>query len=119
MASFAKGDIVLFPFPYTNLSERKLRPCLVISDEMKQDIVLCQITSRYTASDRFCVTLSDNKLMMDSLIRTNMLFTCRKNQILKKLSKVNKSIYKEVVHKIVKLIDTHPDGSYASSKLSQ
>ena len=46
MAAFAKRDIVLFPFPYTDLSKRKLRPCLVISDEMKDDIILCQITSK-------------------------------------------------------------------------
>ena len=46
MDAFTKGDIVLFPFPYTDLSDRKLRPCLVLSEEMGEDIMLCQVTSQ-------------------------------------------------------------------------
>lgn len=74
MGSFTKGDIVLFPFPYTNLKGSKLRPCLVLSDEMREDIILCQITSQRVIGDAFAIELKDNEtekgsLKIDSFIR--------------------------------------------------
>ncbi len=109
MGPFAKGDIVLFPFPYTDLNSRKLRPCLVLSDEMREDILLCQITSRNIEADGFTVELGkndtkDGSLQIDSFIRANMLFTAEKTQVLKRICRVNENTYKEVVKKIVLLI---------------
>ncbi len=109
MDTFTKGDVVLFPFPYTNLSARKLRPCLVLSDEIRDDILLCQITSRNIEADNFTISLSKNETMegslqIDSYIRSNMLFTAEKSQILKKFCKVNDKKYKAVVDKVVELI---------------
>ena len=94
MGPFTKGDIVLFPFPYTDLSSRKLRPCLVLSNEMGEDILLCQITSRNIAPDRFSIEIRKDEtlgggLQLDSLVRANMLFTAEKNQILKKICSIS------------------------------
>ena len=109
MGAFAKGDIVLFPFPYTDLSARKLRPCLVLSEEFHEDILLCQITSKNIEADSFTVSLEKHEtlggsLQLDSYIRANMLFTAEKKQILKKVCTVNENKYKEIVRKIVTLI---------------
>lgn len=109
MASFAKGDVVLFPFPYTDLNDRKIRPCLVISDEMRNDIILCQITSQSISKDKFCVEIKkdktlDGSLMVDSFIRVNMIFTASRSQIIKKICRINNSGYKEVVRMINKII---------------
>ena len=102
MVSFIKGDIVLFPFPFTDLSNRKLRPCLVISDEMNEDILLCQITSQKIRKDRYCVEIRKNEtiggtLGIDSYIRANMIFTANKKQILKRICRVEGREYKEVI----------------------
>ena len=44
----ARGDIVLVPFPFTDLTGQKRRPALVVSPEGfdPQDLILCAITSR-------------------------------------------------------------------------
>ncbi|MFP4112323.1 MAG: type II toxin-antitoxin system PemK/MazF family toxin [Candidatus Woesearchaeota archaeon] len=102
MGLFAKGDIVIFPFPYTDLKDRKLRPCLVLSSEMHDDILLCQITSSVIKKDEFSVEI-DN-LRVKSYIRANMLFTADKNQISKKIASVSSYKYDEVVSKIIKAI---------------
>jgi len=106
---FSKGDLVLFPFPYTDLKDRKIRPCLVLSNEMREDLLLCQITSQKIAKDEFCVELKQNQtqqgtLMIDSYIRANMLFTASKKQIQKKLCKINNEQYTKVVEMINKMI---------------
>lgn len=90
MGTFTKGEIVLFPFPYTDLSNRKLRPCLVLSDEMGDDILLCQITSKKIRKDQYTVEIKkdetiDGSLQIDSYIRSNMIFTSSKSQIVKKV----------------------------------
>lgn len=109
MGTFTKGDVVLFPFPYTDLSTRKLRPCLVLSGEMGDDILLCQITAKETRKDDFIIELNTNEtesgsLLIESYIRTNMIFTAAKNQILKKVCRINKKKYVHVVEMIYNLI---------------
>ena len=44
----ARGDIVLVPFPFTDLTDQKRRPALVVSPDAfdPEDLVLCAITSR-------------------------------------------------------------------------
>ena len=102
MGPFAKGDIVLFPFPYTDLSNRKLRPCLALSDEMGEDIVLCQITSKRIRKDKYCVEIKKKdtikgSLRIDSYIRANMIFTARKTQVHRKICGVKDKDYSRVV----------------------
>jgi mRNA interferase MazF len=46
MEKFVKGDIVVIPFPFSDLSGSKKRPALVLANLQGDDIILCQITSR-------------------------------------------------------------------------
>jgi mRNA interferase MazF len=47
--SYKKGDIVLIKFPFTDLSNAKKRPVLIIKDENRlNDFVCFQITSKST-----------------------------------------------------------------------
>jgi mRNA interferase MazF len=41
------GDIVLIHFPFTNLSDAKVRPAVVVSEtpDMHRDIIVCMISS--------------------------------------------------------------------------
>ncbi|MCC5651696.1 type II toxin-antitoxin system PemK/MazF family toxin [Nostoc sp. XA013] len=46
MAGFVKGNVVIVPFPFSDLTETKRRPALVIATLQGNDLVLCQITSQ-------------------------------------------------------------------------
>ena len=46
MAGFIKGDVVVVPFPFSDLTQAKRRPALVISKLEGDDLILCQITSQ-------------------------------------------------------------------------
>ena len=45
MVTPAKGEVVLIPFPFSDLSQTKVRPALCLADSGRGDWVLCQITS--------------------------------------------------------------------------
>jgi mRNA interferase MazF len=40
------GEVVVLPFPLTNLQPGKRRPALVVADLAGDDLILCQITSQ-------------------------------------------------------------------------
>ena len=46
MARFVSGDVVVVPFPFTDLSSAKVRPALVLASLSRGDVILCQITSQ-------------------------------------------------------------------------
>lgn len=66
-----KGDLVIVPFPYTDLSASKSRPALVIwSDKRGEDLILLAITSQINsgiAVDNNC--LSKGQLPKKSYIK--------------------------------------------------
>ena len=45
MVTPAAGTVVLVPFPFSDLSQAKLRPAVVLADVGRGDWILCQITS--------------------------------------------------------------------------
>ncbi|WP_293156788.1 hypothetical protein [Okeania sp. SIO2C9] len=49
MAEFVKGDVVVVPFPFSDLTQAKRRPVLVIATLTGEDIILCQINSQTIA----------------------------------------------------------------------
>lgn len=108
MARFVKGDIVVIPFPFSDLSSSKKRPALVLTDLPGDDIILCQITSQSSA-DPNAVSLTNADMTSGSLvksgyIRPTRLFTADKNIILRKVAVVNTGKYGQVVQKIWDLI---------------
>ena len=46
MARLVAGDVVVVPFPFTDLASSKVRPALVLATSTRDDILLCQITSK-------------------------------------------------------------------------
>ncbi len=50
MGRFVKGDVVIMPFPFSDLSASKKRPALVVASLAGDDVILCQITSHPSAT---------------------------------------------------------------------
>lgn len=108
MEGFVKGDVVVLPFPFTNLRNSKKRPALVVSSLKGDDIILCQITSK-ARYDRYAVALRNQDLKsgtlnIESVIRPNRLFTADSSLILYKLGTLKRSKTKEVERALVKIL---------------
>ena len=66
MGSFAAGSVVLVRFPFSDLSQSKLRPAVVLADSGRGDWLLCQITSK-PYSDLRAIEITDRDFRTGSL----------------------------------------------------
>ena len=101
------GEVVVLPFPQTNLQSGKRRPALVVAELVGDDLVLCQIT-RKPRSDGYCIPLvladfERGSLAVDSFIRSNRLFTVEQSVILYAAGKIKDAKLEEVKAKIRQL----------------
>ena len=58
MEGFVRGDVVVVPFPFSDLSRAKRRPALVVAELKGDDLILCQITSQQV-KDEYSISLDD------------------------------------------------------------
>jgi mRNA interferase MazF len=108
MERFVKGDVVIIPFPFSDLSGSKRRPALVIADLRGDDILLCQITSRQSG-DSFAVVLRSmdfvsGSLPANSFIRPLRIFTADKNIILRKAGKITPELMTKAIDRIISIL---------------
>lgn len=89
---YKRGDIVLVPFPFTDLSSSKRRPALVISpdtfNDQMEDVVVAAITSQLT--NEYTVTIEqsncvDGMLPKTSVVKLAKVFTIHSTLVIKKL----------------------------------
>jgi mRNA interferase MazF len=99
MGQFVKGDVVVVPFPFSDLSSTKRRPALVTATLSGDDVILCQITSQHVADHDFAA----GGLRQDSNVRPNRLFTADENIVLYRVGTLNPEKLREVIAKIVQL----------------
>lgn len=109
---FEQGEIVLIPFPFSDLTSIKQRPVLILSNneynDNTEDIVVCGLTSNL--KDVEYSVLVDNKNLIDgnlpvkSRVKTDKIFTLKQSLIRKKIGKVNNKIFEKVKEEIIKLI---------------
>jgi len=108
MEKFVKGDIVVMPFPFTDLSATKKRPALVIANLVGDDLIVCQITGQIK-EDNYVVELKDSKIIDGKLkgasyIRTNKIFTADKSIIEYKVGSLKKEKIEEVGNRLIEII---------------
>lgn len=102
------GNVVVLPFPFSDLSASKKRPAIVIAQLSGDDIILAQITTK-EHFDEYAITLQHNdfkegRLPQESMIRPNKLFTADKGIISYKAGSVTEKKMEEVEQMVIKII---------------
>ncbi len=97
------GEVVVIPFPQTDLTVGKRRPALVLVDPPGDDLILCQITSR-NRSDSSSIPLNTvdfehGQLNQPSFIRPQRLFTVEQRVILYSIGAIRGAKLQEVLAK--------------------
>ncbi|WP_404359238.1 type II toxin-antitoxin system PemK/MazF family toxin [Methylotuvimicrobium sp. KM1] len=68
MGAFAVGQVVILPFPFSDLSHQKYRPALLLAEAGKDDWIACQITSNRYA-DPLAIEINADDFSKGSLQR--------------------------------------------------
>ena len=103
--ALTKGDLVLVQFPFTDLTQTKLRPALVLHANLNLDeITLCFISSQNInnlSSEEFAILTSDEGfretgLRISSKIRVTRIVTLQSRLIMRRLGKSNNQQIKQL-----------------------
>ena len=108
MGRFVKGDVVVTPFPYSDLSDSKKRPALVVAALKGDDVILCQITTRAVGDD-YSISIDDKDfasggLKKPSNVRPNRLFTADSNLILYRAGGLSSQKFESVMRVIFDIL---------------
>jgi mRNA interferase MazF len=104
----AAGAIVLVRFPFSDLSQSKLRPAIVLADAGRGDWVLCQITSN-PYSDTQAIMLSDESFRQGGLQRTSYarpakLFTANHELMVAEVGVLTVEALRQVINAVVEVL---------------
>jgi len=110
MAKFVKGDVVVVPFPFSDLTVSKRRPALVLARATATDFILAQITSRNMV-DGLAVAIetadfAEGGLNTASNVRPNKLFTAESGLILYKAGSLTPEKTDEVTTAVSTLLQS-------------
>ena len=105
----AKGDIVLIPFPFTDLTGNKLRPAVVLIDS-SFDLTVSFITSQIKWADNTDIALPPstlNGIKRPSLIRLAKIATIDKTLVAGKLGVLSQNEIIDLNQKLKTLLKLH------------
>ena len=108
MGTPAIGSVVLVPFPFSDLSQTKRRPAVVLAPAERGDWILCQITSKPYAGVR-AVQLTDadferGSLRLTSYARPAKLFTAHESLFVIEIGMLRADSLRKVAAEVVAII---------------
>jgi mRNA interferase MazF len=104
----AAGAIVLVRFPFSDLSQSKLRPAIVLADAGRGNWILCQVTSN-PYSDTRAIMLSDESFRQGGLQRTSYarpakLFTANHELMMAEVGVLTVEALRQVINAVVEVL---------------
>ncbi len=94
---YRQGEIVIAPFPFSDLSSVKQRPVLILSNnkdnKSSDDLITCGITSNLKKT-KHSIMIDENSLESGaipkkSMVKVDKIFTLEKTSIIKRVAKIN------------------------------
>jgi mRNA interferase MazF len=102
---FDQRDIVLIPFPYSDLTGSKKRPALIVSNQnlnKTKDRICCLITTNAHREDLEITknSFEYGNLPFRSFVRPHRIFTIEEDIIIKKLCTINNNFHDKLIERI-------------------
>ena len=107
-------DIILIPFPFSDLSGAKIRPALILSNDQfnktSEDIIACAITTQHHPASIHITQkqLETGTLHDDCYVKPENIFKLHKELIIKPIARIKKEPFNQAT-KILTNILTQKD----------
>lgn len=113
MSTYRQRDIALVPFPFSDLSGRKVRPVLVLSNdrynEQSPDVLVCGLTTNLTPVPYSVVVgVGDveqpGTLRHRSKVKADTIASLKQSILVRKIARLKLLLFRQVVQQIQDLI---------------
>ena len=107
MGALTAGSVILIPFPFSDLSNTKLRPAVVLATLEKGDCILCQVTSKPYDNNAIELNQADfneGSLQRVSYARPSKLFTANASLLQHQVGQLTDACFLTVREQVVKTI---------------
>lgn len=108
MATFERASVVLVDFPFSDLSDYKLRPAVVLAQANNQDWFLCQITSNAGIDTKAIeIEITDfekGSLQRTSFARPDKFFTGHESLINRRIGVLKDEKVTEIIEAIIDIL---------------
>ena len=114
MVTPAVGEVVLVPFPFSDLSQSKVRPAVCLAAAGRGDWILCQITSSpYGDPAAIPIDAADfarGSLQVSSFVRPGKLFTAHSALMIRSVGVLKPTALARVLSAVVAILQpsAHP-----------
>lgn len=102
------GEVVLVPFPFSDLSQSKVRPAVCLAAAGRGDWILCQVTSSPYGDPRAIpldtVDFTAGGLLIPSCARPGKLFTASHTLLVRSVGNLNAPALQRVLDAVVNLL---------------
>lgn len=112
---YNQGEIILVPFPYSDLTSNKLRPALIISNayfNKTEDRICCLITSNKPKEGILIKkeNFLSGTLPFKSWVKPYRIFTVDERIIKKKLCAINNDFHQKILDELYKCLKANSAG---------
>lgn len=108
MVTPSVGAVVLIPFPFSDLTQAKMRPAIALADAGRNDWILCQVTSKsYSDPDAIQIDASSfatGSLRVTSYARPGKLFTANQSMMVSQIGMLKPPMVDQIIEAIVRML---------------
>jgi mRNA interferase MazF len=106
MGLFVKADILVVPFPFSNLKAQKKRPVLVVQESSFDDLLLMPFTSKVEKKSKLLYRVSNQDVVggdfaKESSLVLDKFFTLHSSLVIYKFGALKADVFEDVVAKAV------------------
>ena len=109
MVAPAAGAVVLVRFPFSDLSQTKVRPAVVLANAGRGDCILCQITSKpygdASAIELTIAAFATGSLRVVSFARPAKLFTANQNLITSQVGNLKPDALRSIAKAVASIVN--------------
>ena len=108
MVTPTEGAVILVPFPFSDLSQAKLRPAIVLAAAGRDDWILCQITSTPYGDPRAIPLVESDfasgSLRVASYARPGKLFTANRSLMVTRVGQLKRQPLQNIIDAITQIL---------------